>query len=57
MGSPSRTTLVDYAEKHQIPIAKDKRGEAPFSIDANLLHISSEGQVLEDPAPSARHVF
>ena len=46
----SRTQLLDYAEKHQIPIAKDKRGEAPFSIDANLLHTSSEGMVLEDPA-------
>jgi argininosuccinate synthase len=45
----SRTTLLDYAEKHQIPIAKDKRGEAPFSVDANLLHISAEGKVLEDP--------
>ncbi len=45
----SRTKLVEYAEKHQIPIAKDKRGEAPFSIDANLLHISAEGKVLEDP--------
>jgi argininosuccinate synthase len=45
----SRTTLIDYAEKHQIPIAKDKRGEAPFSVDANLLHISAEGKVLEDP--------
>ena len=46
----SRTALLDYAEKHQIPIAKDKRGEAPFSVDANLLHTSSEGRVLEDPA-------
>jgi argininosuccinate synthase len=46
----SRTQLLDYAEKHQIPIAKDKRGEAPFSVDANLLHTSSEGRVLEDPA-------
>ena len=45
----SRTKLLDYAEKHQIPIAKDKRGEAPFSVDANLLHISAEGKVLEDP--------
>jgi len=45
----SRTKLLDYAEKNQIPIAKDKRGEAPFSIDANLLHISAEGKVLEDP--------
>jgi argininosuccinate synthase len=46
----SRTQLLDYAEQHQIPIAKDKRGEAPFSVDANLLHISAEGKVLEDPA-------
>ncbi|MGD8809163.1 MAG: argininosuccinate synthase [Gammaproteobacteria bacterium] len=46
----SRTTLIDYAEKHQIPVPKDKRGEAPFSVDANLLHISAEGKVLEDPA-------
>jgi len=46
----SRTKLLEYAEKHQIPIAKDKRGEAPFSVDANLLHASSEGKVLEDPA-------
>src|SRR5205814_6394360 len=45
----SRAQLIDYAEKHQIPIAKDKRGEAPFSVDANLLHISAEGKVLEDP--------
>jgi argininosuccinate synthase len=46
----SRAALIEYAEKHQIPIAKDKRGEAPFSTDANLLHVSSEGKVLEDPA-------
>lgn len=46
----SRTALIEYAEKHQIPIAKDKRGEAPFSVDANLLHCSSEGKVLEDPS-------
>jgi argininosuccinate synthase len=45
----SRTKLLDFAEKHQIPIAKDNRGEAPFSVDANLLHSSSEGKVLEDP--------
>src|SRR5579871_1817360 len=45
----SRTKLIEYAEKHQIPIAKDKRGDAPFSVDANLLHASSEGKVLEDP--------
>ena len=46
----SRTKLIEFAEKHQIPIAKDKRGEAPFSVDANLLHTSSEGKVLENPA-------
>jgi len=46
----SRTALLEFAEKHQIPIARDKRGEAPFSVDANLLHASSEGKVLEDPA-------
>ncbi|HUO98743.1 MAG TPA: argininosuccinate synthase [Rhizomicrobium sp.] len=46
----SRTKLIEFAEKHQIPIAKDKRGEAPFSVDANLLHSSSEGKILEDPA-------
>ena len=46
----SRTDLLDFAEKHQIQIPKDKRGEAPFSVDANLLHSSSEGKVLEDPA-------
>ncbi len=45
----SRTRLIDFAEKHQIPIARDKRGEAPFSVDANLLHSSSEGKALEDP--------
>ncbi|NQV55996.1 MAG: argininosuccinate synthase, partial [Rhodospirillales bacterium] len=45
----SRTKLIEYAEQHQIPIPKDKRGEAPFSQDANLLHISSEGKILEDP--------
>ncbi|TXH39097.1 MAG: argininosuccinate synthase [Rhodospirillaceae bacterium] len=45
----SRTKLIEFAEKHQIPIAKDKRGEAPFSVDANLLHSSSEGKALEDP--------
>jgi len=45
----SRARLVEFAEKHQIPIDKDKRGEAPFSVDANLLHISAEGKVLEDP--------
>ena len=46
----SRSDLIEFAEKHQIPVAKDKRGEAPFSVDANLLHSSSEGKVLEDPA-------
>ena len=49
----SRTRLIDFAEKNQIPIAKDKRGEAPFSVDANLLHTSSEGKVLENPADEA----
>ncbi|MBE9477323.1 MAG: argininosuccinate synthase [Proteobacteria bacterium] len=49
----SRTKLLEFAEQHQIPIAKDKRGEAPFSVDANLLHTSSEGKVLEDPAVAA----
>jgi argininosuccinate synthase len=46
----SRTRLIEYAEENQIPITKDKRGEAPFSVDANLLHSSSEGKLLEDPA-------
>ncbi len=46
----SRNALIAYAEQNQIPIPKDKRGEAPFSTDANLLHVSSEGKVLEDPA-------
>jgi len=45
----SRTRLIEYAEQHQIPVAKDKRGEAPFSVDSNLLHISAEGKALEDP--------
>jgi argininosuccinate synthase len=49
----SREALIDFAEKHQIPISKDKRGESPFSVDANLLHSSSEGKVLEDPAVEA----
>ena len=49
----SRTRLIEFAEAHQIPIARDKRGEAPFSVDANLLHTSSEGKVLEDPAEEA----
>ncbi|MEJ2124279.1 MAG: argininosuccinate synthase [Alphaproteobacteria bacterium] len=46
----SRNALLDFAEKNQIPVPKDKRGEAPFSVDANLLHTSSEGKLLEDPA-------
>jgi len=49
----SRTSLLAYAEQNQIPVPKDKRGEAPFSVDANLLHTSSEGKVLEDPAQEA----
>ena len=49
----SRTKLIEYAEKNQIPVPKDKRGEAPFSVDANLLHTSSEGKVLEDPGVEA----
>ena len=49
----SRTKLLEFATEHQIPIAKDKRGEAPFSVDANLLHSSSEGKMLEDPAEEA----
>ena len=54
----SRTKLIEFAEQHQIPIAKDKRGEAPFSVDANLLHTSSEGKALEDPAVDApEHVY
>ncbi len=54
----SRTKLIEFAEMHQIPIAKDKRGEAPFSVDANLLHTSSEGKLLEDPAIAAPdHVY
>lgn len=54
----SRTKLLEFAEQHQIPIAKDKRGEAPFSVDANLLHTSSEGKVLEDPAtPAPDYVY
>ena len=54
----SRSDLVDFAEKNQIPVPKDKRGEAPFSVDANLLHSSSEGKVLEDPnAEPPAYVF
>src|SRR5678810_1029868 len=52
----SRTKLLEFAEKHQIPIAKDKRGEAPFSVDANLLHSSSEGKILEDPWEEADEI-
>src|SRR5438067_7789098 len=52
----SREQLLDFGEKHQIPIAKDKRGEAPFSVDANLLHSSSEGKILEDPAIEADEI-
>jgi argininosuccinate synthase len=54
----SRTRLIEFAEQHQIPIPRDKRGEAPFSVDANLLHISAEGKEMEDPwvAPG-EHVF
>ncbi len=54
----SRTKLMEFAEMHQIPIARDKRGEAPFSVDANLLHTSSEGKLLEDPSIEApSHVY
>ena len=54
----SRTRLLEFAEKNQIPIAKDKRGEAPFSVDANLLHTSSEGKVLENPGePAPEYVY
>ena len=54
----SRTKLIAYAEANQIPVPKDKRGEAPFSVDANLLHVSAEGKVLEDPATAAEeYVF
>jgi len=52
----SRTKLLEFAEAHQIPIAKDKRGDAPFSVDANLLHSSSEGKVLEDPSKEAESI-
>ena len=52
----SRTRLLEFAEQNQIPIAKDKRGEAPFSVDANLLHSSSEGKILEDPAIEADEI-
>ncbi len=57
-GLASREKLIAYAEQHQIPVPKDKRGEAPFSVDANLLHTSSEGKVLENPAePCPEYVF
>ena len=52
----SRTKLLEFAEQHQIPIARDKRGEAPFSVDANLLHSSSEGKLLEDPAEAPEEI-
>jgi argininosuccinate synthase len=52
----SRTKLIEFAEANQIPIAKDKRGDAPFSVDANLLHSSSEGKVLEDPNVEAESI-
>src|ERR1700691_3919925 len=52
----SREALLAFAEQHQIPIAKDKRGEAPFSVDANLLHSSTEGKILEDPAVEADEI-
>jgi argininosuccinate synthase len=52
----SRTRLLEFAEQNQIPIARDKRGEAPFSVDANLLHSSSEGKILEDPAIEADEI-
>ncbi len=52
----SRTRLLEFAEAHQIPIARDKRGEAPFSVDANLLHSSSEGKLLEDPGEEADEI-
>ncbi len=54
----SRSRLMEFAQKHQIPIARDRQGEAPFSVDANLLHTSSEGKILEDPAKEApAHVY
>jgi argininosuccinate synthase len=52
----SRTKLLEFAEANQIPIARDKRGEAPFSVDANLLHSSSEGKILEDPSIEADEI-
>lgn len=57
-GLNSRTKLIDYAEKNQIFVSKDKKGEAPYSVDANLLHTSSEGKVLEDPSqPAPEYVY
>ncbi|RMH52272.1 MAG: argininosuccinate synthase [Alphaproteobacteria bacterium] len=54
----SRSRLIEWAEAHQVPVPRDKRGEAPFSVDANLLHTSSEGKVLEDPAqPAPDYVY
>jgi len=54
----SRTRLIEWAEAHQVPVPRDKRGEAPFSVDANLLHTSSEGKVLEDPSrPAPDYVY
>ncbi|MET3589040.1 argininosuccinate synthase [Bartonella silvatica] len=54
----SRTDLMNFARKHQIPVEKDKQGEAPFSVDANLLHASSEGKILEDPStPAPEYVY
>jgi argininosuccinate synthase len=55
-GLTSRTKLIEFAEQNQIPVTKDKRGEAPFSVDANLLHSSSEGKILEDPAIEADEI-
>jgi argininosuccinate synthase len=52
----SRTKLIEFAEQNQIPVTKDKRGDAPFSVDANLLHSSSEGKILEDPAVEADEI-
>jgi len=52
----SRTELLEFAQAHQIPVTKDKQGEAPFSVDANLLHSSSEGKVLEDPSVPAQNM-
>ncbi|NQV21880.1 MAG: argininosuccinate synthase, partial [Rhodospirillales bacterium] len=54
----SRSDLIAFAEKHQIPVPKDKRGEPPFSVDSNMLHTSAEGKALEDPwAPAEEHVY